>query len=392
MKKVLLCWELGGGTGYAAWLVDIARGLQERGCEVVLALRELVPCIHLTAGLEASVLAAPVASGTLPREARGKGFHPCGFADLMQANGFGAPHELNALVRGWRGIIDQVKPDLIVGAYSPVLGLAAYGRIPLALIGYGYTLPPADQPTFPLFRSDRRPYADQAVLLAQVRRVQEALGAPVPTELTEVHRGDARFILSFPEIDPYKATRNEPVVGALENLGEITARPWSPRFYAYLVGSKPFVHTVVMGLTKSGLPGSIYLRDPNMAPPGNLESLGIEWLTRPPPLSEAIERASVVIHHGGANTLHSALGAARPQVLVPRNLDQSVMAQEAEDFRIAVRLANDATPESIGETVRQVATEPQLVRNLDAYARLVRARGQHDALPRVIERCMALFA
>ncbi len=388
-KKVLLCWERGGGTGYAAWLVAIARGLQARGCEAVLALRELVPCIHLTAGLDAPVLAVPVASGYQP--VRGRGFYPCGFADLMLANGFGQTHELNALVRGWRGLIDQVKPDLIVGAYSPVLGVAAYGRVRLALIGYGYTLPPADQASFPLFRSNRKPYADQAALLARVRRVQEALGAPQPERLTDVHRGDARFVLSFPEIDPYKATRREPVVGALEDLGEIPPLPWSPRFYAYLVGAKPFVRQVVEGLTRSGLPGAIYLREPNMAAPRNLEQLGIEWLSRPPPLAEAIAQASVVIHHGGANTLQAALGAARPQVLVPRNRDQSVMADEAEDFRIAVRLANNASPQTVGETVRRVAMEPELLRNLNAYARLVRARGQHNALPRVIESCLALL-
>ncbi len=388
-KKVLLGWELGGGTGYAAWLVDIARGLQAEGCETVLALRELVPCIHLTAKLDAPVLPAPVAPGYKP--IRGRGFYPCGFADLMLANGFGQTHELNALVRGWRGLIDEIKPDLIVGAYAPVLGMAAYGRVPLALIGYGYTLPPADQETFPLFRAEGRPYADQAALLARVQRVQESLGAPLPERLTDIQRGEARFVLSFPEIDPYKDSRREPVVGALEDLGEIPPMPWSPRFYAYLVGAKPFVRNVVEGLIRCGLPGAIYLRDPNMPQPANLERLGIEWLTRPPPLAEAMAGASVVIHHGGANTLHAALGAARPQILVPRNRDQAVMADEAEAFRIAVRLANNAAPEAVAETVRRVATEPQLLRNLNAYARLVRARGQHDALPRVIARCRALL-
>jgi len=391
-KKVVLCWELGGGTGYTSWMVEIARGLQAEGCAAVLALRELVPVIHLTAGLKAPVLPAPVAPGRLPKPARGRGFHPNGFADLMLANGFGQTHELNALVRAWRGIIDQVKPDLIVGAYCPVLGVAAYGRVPLALIGYGYTLPPADQARFPLFRGKRDAYADQDEMLTRVRRVQGALGAPLPERLTDIHRGDTRFLLSFSEIDPYRAMRQEPSVGALEDLGPILPLPLEPRFYAYLVSGKPFVRTVVEGLLHCGLPGAIYLRNPNMAPPSDLEQRGIEWLTRPPPLPEAMAGASVVIHHGGANTLHAALAAGRPQVLVPRNLDQSVMAQEAEDFRAAVRLGSKATPEAIGETVRRVATEPELLRNLNAYARLVRARGHHDALPRIVEACLKLLA
>ena len=116
MKRVLLAWELGGGTGYTGWLLDIARGLQARGHAVTLALREPVACIHQYASLDAPVLAAPVAPGRMPKETRGKGFFPCGFADLMMANGYGETHVLHALVRAWRGLIDLAKPDLIIGA------------------------------------------------------------------------------------------------------------------------------------------------------------------------------------------------------------------------------------------------------------------------------------
>lgn len=392
MKRVLLAWELGGGTGYTGWLLDIARQLQARDCQVTLVLREPVTSIHQYASLDAPVLAAPLAPANPPKALRGRGFHPCGFADLMLANGFGETHVLHALVRAWRGVIDLAKPDLIVGAYSPVLGMAAFGRVPLALIGYGYTLPPAERASFPLFRKDRKPYADQDELLARVCRVQEALGAPIPKCLTDIYRGAGRFVLSFPEIDPYQEQRRESVVGALEDLGPIPAFPSAPRFYAYLVGGQPFLPKLVEGLVQSGLPGAIFVRDRTFAPPSGLAEAGIEWLKQPPPLSQAIAKASLVVHHGGANTLHAALGAARPQVLVPRNLDQAILARQARDFRIALRLDKSTAGRSVGETLRSLAADPTLLRNLNAYARLLRARGQHNALPRVVERCLDLLA
>ena len=391
MKRVLLAWELGGGTGYTGWLLAIARALQAEGFAVTLALREPVTSIHQYASLDAPMLAAPVAPPRKLKAITGRGFHPSGFADLMLANGFGETHVLHALVRAWRGLIDLARPDLIVGAYSPVLGLAAYGRVPLALIGYGYTLPPADKPQFPLFRDDRKPYADQHQLLERVRRVQGALKSPLPEKLTDIYRGDARFILSFPEIDPYQAQRREAVVGALEDLGPVPRLPAAARFYAYLVGDQPFLPSLIEGLASCGLPGSIYLRDSEMKLPEGLDAAGIDLLKHPPPLDEAIAGASLVIHHGGANTLHAALGAARPQILVPRNLDQTILARQAVDFRIASRLDKSSAGEAVRDTLWQLLSDRALLKNLDAYARLIRARGQHNALPAVVARCLSLL-
>lgn len=391
MKRVLLAWELGGGIGYTGWLIAIAKGLQAQGCETVLALRELEPCIHQFAFIDCPVVAAPVAPGFRPPRVRREGFHPCGFADLMMANGFGQTHELHALVRAWRGLIDLVRPDLIVGAYSPVLGVAAYGRVPLAIIGYGYTTPPADQATFPLFRHNRKPYADQDELLARVRRVQGAVGAPEPQQLTDIYKGDGRFILSFDELDPYLGVRNEKLVGPLEPLGEIPPLPFAPRFYAYLLGDQPFVPKVVEALAQSGLPGAIYLRNGKMAPPPGLAENGVEWLTRPPPLSEATASATIMVHHGGANSVHAALAAGRQQILLPRNLDQVIMAERASALGLARKLERIEAASKVGESLRALAVDGEGLQRAGDFARLVRERGQHDALPAIVEACLKLL-
>lgn len=391
MKRVLLAWELGGGIGYTGWLIAIARELQARGCETVLALRELEPCIHQFAFIDCPVVAAPVAPGFRPSRVRREGFHPCGFADLMLANGFGQTHELHALVRAWRGLIDLVKPDLIVGAYSPVLGVAAYGRVPLAIVGYGYTAPPADRPAFPLFRRNRTPYADQETLLARVRRVQDAVGGPLPDRLTDIYRGAGRFILSFDELDPYRDTRHEPLMGPLEPLGGIPPLPPAPRFYAYLLGDQPFVPKVVEALAQSGLPGAIYLRNGKMAPPPGLAENGVDWLTRPPPLSEATAGATVMVHHGGANSVHAALAAGRQQILLPRNLDQTIIADRAKALGLADTLGRRDAAAKVGDCLRGLAVDRDALRLADDFAHLVRRRGQHHALPRIVESCMALL-
>ena len=52
----------------------------------------------------------------------------------MRRHGYLDRLKLASMVRGWQGLIDLIKPDLIVAEYSPTLCLAAWGEItPLSL-------------------------------------------------------------------------------------------------------------------------------------------------------------------------------------------------------------------------------------------------------------------
>jgi len=357
----------------------------------VLALRDIEPCRSLIADEAIPVIPAPFVHGRLQGKAQKEGFRPTSFADLMACNGFSSLEQLSSMVRAWEGIIDVVRPYAIVGAYSPVLALAAFERVPLALIGYSYTLPPAHLPTFPIFNKSLPPYADQEKLLELVRRVQKQRGERAPDELTEFYRGDARFVLTFPEVDPYRTVRREPPVGPLEDLGEMVDPPGEPSFYAYLVGNKPFVPKVLEGLMSCGLPGAIYMRDSSVRPSVDPKSRGIYWLSRPPPLSQAVTRATVIVHHGGANTFHWALGSGRPQVLSPRVLDQTLSANQGQQLGVCVKLDREEEPARIAEAVQRAASGSEMVERAVSYARGVRSRKLHNSLERVVEGCMALL-
>lgn len=389
MSRVLLAWELGAGIGYTEWLVQIGRALKQESCRPILALRDLQACWSLIAESSLPAVQAPFIQGRLNAKARKEGFQPTSFADLMACNGFSSLEQLASMVRAWEGLIDLVRPQVIVGAYCPVLGLAAYDRVPLILTGYAYTLPPADEATFPVFNPSIPPYSDQAKLFDLVKQVQELRGERAPERLTDIHRGDRRFVLTFPELDPYRQQRREPPVGPLEDLGtEIVPPPSEPRFYAYLVGDKPIVPKLIEGLLACGLPGAIYLRDSAMRPSVDPKTKNVAWLARPPPLSQAVTQATVVIHHGGANTFHWALGAGRPQIVAPRVMDQTLTANEGQRLGLAVKLAPDASPEQIAQIVRQTAEDGDMHERVADYARGVRRRGVHNSLSKVVEACL----
>jgi len=388
--RVLLAWELGDGVGYADWLLTIARALARRGCAPVIALSNIETTARLFAEDGFPVLQAPVTKGRLRPDFGDKTFTPTSFADLMATNGFGTVEHLHIMVRPWQDLLDLVRPDVVVGTYCPVLGLACYGGPPLVPIGHGYTVPPADEPYFPIFNTRRPPYADQDVLLANVRQVQKARGRPLPEHITDVYRGAARFVFTFQEIDAYGALRRAANAGPLEPLGAIPPPAPGPRVYAYLTGKARNTKQILDGLLACGLPGDVFMRDTKLNLVEEFAARDIRWLDKAPPLSEAVAQASVVVHHGGASTTHHALASGRLQVLLPRVTDQTFAAKMVLKTGLGAMARKTAKAAQIAGAIHRLGTDRAWSEKVVAYAETVRARGQHGCLDRLVETCLAL--
>lgn len=390
--RVLLAWELGDGVGYAEWLITIARALARRGCEPVIALRNIETTAALYADDSFPVIPAPYTEGRLRPDYNAKVFAPTSFADLMAANGFGTVEHLATMVRPWQDLLDLTRPDVVVGTYCPILGLACYGGPPLVLIGHSYTMPPADQPYFPSFNKNRAPYADQDALLTIVQQVQTARGRPVPRHLTDFYRGAARFVFTFRELDVYGELRPDTNAGPLETLGEIPAPAPEPRFHAYLTGKAKNAKRILDGLYASGLPGDIYMRDTAFDPAREFAARNIRWLDKAPPLTEAVANATVIVHHGGAGTTHHALASGRLQLFVPRVVDQRLSAKLVLTIGLGALARDSAKADKIAGGIHNVGTDRAWAEKAVAYAQEIRARGQHGCLDRLVETCLELGA
>jgi len=77
------------------------------------------------------------------------------YSDFMAVTGFYRQEQLFAATLAWQTVFDLCKPDLILCDNSPICCLAAFGRIPVVLLGDGFTLPPAHDPIFPPFHDMR---------------------------------------------------------------------------------------------------------------------------------------------------------------------------------------------------------------------------------------------
>ena len=97
------------------------------------------------------------------------------------------------------------------------------------------------------------------------------------------------------------------------------------------------------------------------------------------------QRASLVVHHGGAGTTASALHAGRPQIIVPHIADQPFFASEMERLGVGLTLPKDRWPENLASAVAQVQGESRYAEKAKAIAGVLsKARGPQEVV-RVLE-------
>jgi len=390
-KTVLLGWELGAGIGYCLQLKSLAEGLQEYGYKPVLALRSIDSVHKIFRQCDFPVLQAPYVTGRLTDAARTEGFFSTGFTDLMACNGFGSEDHLYSMLRGWRELIDLVQPDLVVARFSPLLTTAASGRIPSVVFGSPYATPPADGAWFPQLCRDEPPYADQSRLLEIVCNVQRMFRAPEPEHLTDVYRGDRRCIVSIPELDPYDRDRSEPCEGLFDNIDEPVDNA-DTRYFAYLAGDGPLQEMALTALQQTGMPGSVYVRDGNIAPEYRHSCDVMQFCQNAPDLQLAVSNAAVVVHHGGLGTTQTALALGRPQVILPQVYDQRLTADLLEEMPFIRGLQGAFTRDDIADCVVALAEDDEVRHTAMQFAASIHSRQLLGAREKIVQHCLDLLS
>jgi len=378
----LLGWEMGGGLGHVGKLLRVADALAAEGCAPVLAGKNLVEPRDLLREVSYPVLQAPV----WPLRFAEKPFLAGSYADILAVHGYAEPDSLLALVRGWQGLIDLVRPALVVADHSPTLCLAAHGVLPVVMIGTGFTIPPAHLPEFPRLLPDQPSVVPEGRLLEVVREVQRLRGAASAETLPDLLGAAHRFVTVLPELDVYREVRDAPAVGPLERLP--APRPTiAPHFFAYLSAEMPSCEPILAALAGTGCPGRAYVRGADAALRDRLGRQGLELLNRPLSQQDLLREAAVVVHHGGSGLAHAALAAGRPQLLFPAHLEHLLNAQRLHALGVAHYLTGQFPVADIGEGLRQLTSEERFSRRAREIADDVAARGPLDPLPLILDRC-----
>ena len=168
----------------------------------------------------------------------GEPFRARGYADVMAVCGYANPDHLWPTVLGWDGLLDALRPNVIVADYAPLLALAAHGRVPLVAVGDGFVLPPTHGATFPVLREGTR-MAGEPAMLDHARAVQARRGLTAPKNLPALIGGAAAIVSTYPESDVYAGARPAPALGPIEAGPAPLPPPRGPALFVYLAADFP---------------------------------------------------------------------------------------------------------------------------------------------------------
>lgn len=107
-----------------------------------------------------------------------------------------------------------------------------------------------------------------------------------------------------------------------------------------------------------------------------------EWA----PHSELFKRAAVIVHQGGAGTLHTALASGRPMLVVPHSHDQGDNAVRAARRGVArVLFPAQYRRTAVGKELRSLLTEPSFAEHATRIGAVVRGEAGADTAARALE-------
>ena len=110
MAHLHFAWELGGGLAYAGRLKPLAQEAMRRGHRVSLSLRDLVHTEALLRDLDAPRLQAPV----WLHKVHGVPDPQVSLAEILLTCSYRDADALQGLFVGWRSLLQQLQPDLLV--------------------------------------------------------------------------------------------------------------------------------------------------------------------------------------------------------------------------------------------------------------------------------------
>ena len=390
MSNVLLGWEWGGGLGHVESLVAVAMELEKSGHQCFIVAKDPAKVARLLPDRwHSRVMQAPA----WPNRVSLPGFRATSFADILARRGYDDADLIAQVVAQWDQLLSDVNPQLVIANFAPTLNLAAHGRIDQVITGTGFTVPATDDGSFPPLDFIRtqpvvQSPTDQAVLLDKINQVQQRRSLPPIEQLTDFITSARPFVATLRELDPYQDQRITPADGPMQ--------PWTPSrqipepdglFYAYLDSALSASAELVSHLALAGKQGTVHLKNASDEVTQQLTASGLNMIAKPLDLQENLASYSLVIHHGGNGTAMAGLLAGRPQLLIPRFLEQDLTTRCLEPLGVAMAIRDQAAIAGAAQMADQLMQRSGVRQSCHDVRERIFARETFNVQDRMVEHC-----
>ncbi len=380
-KRVLLAWELGGGNGHTRRLLSLADALIEGGWELVFAVRDIYALSREMTVVASYVVQAPIHhKGWAPPK-----FGAANFGDILAISGCGSIEPLFAMVSAWEGLIENIRPDVIIADYAPYISIAAKELAPVIQIGSSFALPPGHLNNFPVLQKSKGSGFHEEQLLENVVAVQKKRGKPIPKSLPQATSGDRQIVCVTPIFDIYHESRLTPATGPIVSVQQPVTMANNRSLFIYLAADYKLTAKVLQSVIQSNVHACGFVRNASPALLNKCKKLGLDISPRPLPMNKALNDCSVILHHGGIGTTESAAVAGRAQLLLPRHLEQRLTCSKAEALNIASRININDSVDELAARIKEFLDDKSTQQSAQDVAREIEAMKPFRSLELILE-------
>lgn len=396
MATIALIWELGADLGHLGHFLPVARELKARGHVPVLILRDISRVHALFAGEGIEHLQAPLwlpAVHGLPPDAN--------FTETLFRFGFLDPDGLTSLLRAWRSLLARLAPDLMLFDHAPTALLATHGTsVPRVLFGNSFTIPPQTCP-LPRYRYWADDARDASRMAETERRVVrnanialEAIGGTTLRQVADIYSTDAAFIASHPLVDAYGARSNAEYLGPIANDRKGVSPEWpagpGKRVFAYLKPQHSVTEPMLAAIVQARVPALVFAPGIARDTVRRHASPLVAFSDEPFRMEQVVAQADVGICQGGG-TATSLLLAGKPVLLLPSQMEQTMVSKRIADVGAGLFLPIDGKTGALRKMLGRLLEEPEFTQCAQRVAASVDLPPQAVAVDRLVARCEALI-
>jgi hypothetical protein len=311
-----------------------------------------------------------------------------GFADLMAVSGFDDKATLVVLASLWNRQLKELKPDVIIGFYAPILWLVAPAHAPTFALGSGLMLPPVLGTSFPRLSADSTPLANEDIMLANANAVLVRYGQLELAALSEVLDRCTAILYGVPAFDPYLQVRRALSAGLLGEQPTPTVPPAEQSLAVFLDVYCPNIEQIVLAI--GNLDDVLVNVCVSGATTGMRRFLEQQtnvkvWRDYASLLAESAS-ASALLHHGVQDVAQRAVSLGRPQLIIPWTHEQEIFNATLQWMGFTWTKHPSASLDELAGTLTAILKDPSLVVAAQHHARQLANTNLPDALPVIIER------
>lgn len=337
--RVLLAWEFGAGRTHVRNLRDVAARLRRQGVECLAALyRPRFAAEFEDLGIP--VVQTCVWPGRRRDTLAWKERQVRGLGDVLANLGVAHPDALDEAIVHYDGLFRLFEPDLVLceNAFGAIL--AARDRLPAIAFGTGSCLPPRRGEGFALWPGfEHDPSWPEDDVLAGINEGLARSGRVGLDCLGDLLRIEGVYPYGPAPFDIYDGKRPEPVLPpSLPDLPRPVPVARGEEIFVYLHAFAARDAGVMQALKAIEQPLRIHVPDLPEAASAALAAKGHRIEAEPVPVADIIERSGCVLHHGGHQLSAVCLAAGLPQVILSKELENTLAGRFVEDRGIGIEI------------------------------------------------------